>query len=1090
MSNKIPEKLTQCIRERKSLLWICQRYDLVQGATPHDYDIPPNEAILLYKQHPDELDKKITEFHWEAVWAEGALSQPIKTIQNNSKSTIKTRIPVILASEADAKAEVSSTNFLPIFSLPGLIDPAAPRSSQYGELRARTRSRIAWDLGSRIKNYIGRALVVIGAKTDDDLKLLYEILEENPIKDLSIIIVSDCDINIKTREQYAAFKIHVWQQGLLDFINELNRIGAPKAHETSKDIIRYSNKFIDISGQETGKILERFNLIAEKDHEQPTSFTMDDLIDFLDSKSANWKAFAAGVPIQRHYILQNKNTIIEEILQYVTEISTADDRNISYFIQIPSHGGSGATTFIRQIAYDLSISGYPVLMLRHDQFEFNTDHVISFANMLSEKALSLNISNPLPLIIFFDKEHSANNGTRQLHHILANQGKKAIVIQNIDASEEDNNEFTKTKRRVQLPPLPATTTDNEVHQCALHFRSISEKFQLPLNVPSNDDWGQYAKSTSWAQTQATPEDGTLFWVALRFFLTEGADLFAATNARDALGGWISKRKAKIIDKRSISGLNFLASLSSYRIACPLWTLLRPITGGSFSTDLTQSFKEIDDLVHWGGYNSDLHDQIVMFKHPILADEYLRQQDINSHKDKLNTLEPLLSSLSAGSEGDRWVAKSLARSVLAPTSDSLHPTDREWRLDGFEMIPSVIRDNDKTILHHWARCLYQCAANANAASNGSEYNSIALFKKSINTLQHAIEIPRTSGRDEHPSQLYNTLGTAYARYAEHLQQTDISNPDIPETWDLAYNAFNKSLTFSLFQDIKGLMSFSYRILKKTKSELQNTQPSEENIKELSHAMSLLDLAEDITNANTSDNKHLDEINSSRLQILSILDTQKAQEKIDALIKSDDPELGYICKARIIASDHSNKDAINESIELLTYAQSKKYIHHAQTIKYLIHLMQRSEKYRTHFTKLYDLYKTAETSFDNNDSPIDLFRKAVLCYQTERFDEGKDIFRTLRSVTRRSDFSPPHIRDYWRNDNAPFHPRVTSIKINKYVSEWRAEGYVDDLRQPVPLRPRHFSPSPKLHEITPCIIRFEINGPLAVPQRFSHDKHGRP
>jgi hypothetical protein len=75
-----------------------------------------------------------------------------------------------------------------------------------------------------------------------------------------------------------------------------------------------------------------------------------------------------------------------------------------------------------------------------------------------------------------------------------------------------------------------------------------------------------------------------------------------------------------------------------------------------------------------------------------------------------------------------------------------------------------------------------------------------------------------------------------------------------------------------------------------------------------------------------------------------------------------------------------------------------------------------------------------------------------------------------------------RDFWRDSCEPEKPRVTQIRVNRIITEWRADGYVEDLGQDVPLRPRHFTPMPTLNHPVSCIIRFGPNGPLAVPGRF--------
>jgi hypothetical protein len=63
---------------------------------------------------------------------------------------------------------------------------------------------------------------------------------------------------------------------------------------------------------------------------------------------------------------------------------------------------------------------------------------------------------------------------------------------------------------------------------------------------------------------------------------------------------------------------------------------------------------------------------------------------------------------------------------------------------------------------------------------------------IDKLNRATQLPRREGRDEHPSHLFNTLGTAYARYAKYLEEAAQDNTLIEAAWDSACDAFRKSI----------------------------------------------------------------------------------------------------------------------------------------------------------------------------------------------------------------------------------------------------------------------------------------------------------
>ena len=147
-----------------------------------------------------------------------------------------------------------------------------------------------------------------------------------------------------------------------------------------------------------------------------------------------------------------------------------------------------------------------------------------------------------------------------------------------------------------------------------------------------------------------------------------------------------------------------------------------------------------------------------------------------------------------------------------------------------------------------------------------------------------------------------------------------------------------------------------------------------------------------------------------------------------------------------------------------------------------LLRRDPVERYNFPLLRSLFKSLESKPGFTPRPVDLFRHAVLCYQTGEYAEGAERFRRLREQMRRSGIVPPRARELWRVNDDPTEIRVTRLRVTRITSEWRADGYIEDLRQYVPLRPRHFTPLPKENEVISCVIRFELNGPLAVPPRF--------
>ena len=74
MGNKAFTELQNFFANRRALLWVCQRYDLMVDEAPHEYDLPETEASMRYRKELNATDEKLCSFYWEAIWLEGVRS--------------------------------------------------------------------------------------------------------------------------------------------------------------------------------------------------------------------------------------------------------------------------------------------------------------------------------------------------------------------------------------------------------------------------------------------------------------------------------------------------------------------------------------------------------------------------------------------------------------------------------------------------------------------------------------------------------------------------------------------------------------------------------------------------------------------------------------------------------------------------------------------------------------------------------------------------------------------------------------------------------------------------------------------------------
>ncbi len=358
------------------------------------------------------------------------------------------------------------------------------------------------------------------------------------------------------------------------------------------------------------------------------------------------------------------------------------------------------------------------------------------------------------------------------------------------------------------------------------------------------------------------------------------------------------------------------------------------------------------------------------------------------------------------------------------------------------------------------------------------------------LQDAIALPRQMAREEHPSHLWNTLGVAYARRAKLLEDSDsvTSQADWAQSWE----AFRNSIDL-LPGNIEALLAFSRRLLEHA-GEMTGppvSEPSRAAVDDVANALGLLDEANELLDQDQDPDPDVRaDLENHRTRALAWLGGERIETHLAALRSSAEPELGYYCQAQLVAARNpTDEDTIQQALDILDTSAGIKPLS-ARAIRLQVSLLRRHSIYKFDFSRLLGAHEALERAAENKLHPIEQFRLAVLYFQVGEFRKGDERFRKLRELERRTDVSVPVIQDVWRQLRNPMRPRLTRARVSRMTNEWRAEGYVDELNLTIPLRPRHFSPLPKLNDVVECGIRFEFRGPLVVPKRFVSPSDHRP
>ena len=1078
MAQKIPTPIARMIRNRNGLLWVCQRHDLEPGQNPHDNSLPLEQAIFRYRTEASKVDVSLASIFWEAAWFEG-IASPLRRVvlEVSSVGSGAGRPVVTLADASDPAADVTS-EFLPLCMLPGVVDDNAPDGSRYGATKRRARDRIAWDMASRLAKYPGRALVVLGPRMPDDLELLFEVLEDAPIRDLHVLLVygDQADLSLPRNR---AVDVVVWEGTEEDFCDALAEAGAPAAGAPPALAIRCGNQVLSLAPRDVQRIHRRYALITEDDLNPSPQLTMEDLHAFFSGDISTWVAYAHKIPVERTYRTEHGRSLSEEVCYQLAQISESADSAKTFVITVPADPGAGVTTLLRAVAFRAAEEGFPTLVLRPEQVNIDQDELIAFATTVNEVAQRSDL-NPPPLLVVVDVEHENIAELRQMVYPLATHGRRALILRAISAPTHPTLSESWSKRTATLLPLAAKATAEEVKRCAERFSQLPAQWSLPLTAPTYQDWLDYSKGTHKIRTPSGVESiESLFWIALRFFLVEGMDLTDSERALDALGVWIEKR-ATAIEGNMQEVLRYIAVFSSFRLASPLWTVLRPVTGGVFDSSITACIRQLEGIVVWGA-STELDDHTLRFTHPALAIEFLRRHSARTASERLHLAKPVFHALSAGHRGDVWLAETLASGVITPAYEQRNPsTDYKWRLQFFDDVPPLVRDQSKTILHHWGRCLYLSVDSHRFPDLSAEVRQSS-YEKAIQVLKKTLTLPRRPGREEHPSHLHNTLGTAFARYARFLEdqgELQASN----EAWNEAFEAFHSSIR--LAPNVEALLAFANRLVARAKAMQESQEKADRRQTDfVVDALSCVDEAEELlkTHPNPDPTWEID-LHKEKVAALDCLNSHTSQNYLEQLKAEGHAAIATYCEARSALGHGADPERIAAALGILDSAEYEGVTPSSRMLLLHLSLMQQHSSERLNFPRQLDLYRKLEAQVDFVPRPIDQFRHAVLCYQNELYEEGKNRFRKLRELARRDGGPQFFGRDVWRDRNNPSKPRITQIRIRRFITEWRAEGYVEELGQNIPLRPRHFAPIPKERDPVACAIRFEPNGPLAVPPRF--------
>ena len=1084
LSVELPRELVTKLVERKVLLWVCQRAELIAGVEPHTESTPLDDAQMRYRTDLNQGDLALAGVFWEACWTESiadlfydAMNTAVREAAAIAPSS-PSRLPYRLTTDPDSEGQIDRRRFLPIYEINGTNRTGDPEGVHGGSLAR----RLAYKMGliRRLEGFPGRALLVVGAQGVADLEAVKIALDFVPSNNL-VVILWPPDIPVPDGSELPSrIALHFLRGTPVELKDALVAIGAPNLASAPKLGVRYGRSTLDLREEDLFEVDLDFVLIQDRDFDASISDRNNatELERLWRSEPNDWTPFASNMVFRRHYRpFPGSN---EDLASYITsqmQDMVKSDRVSNMTLTIPATSGSGITTALRQAAFLAARSGFPTLLCKPANQRFSVEKLGAFLTKLQERSREqIGGREELPALIIFDREHRGIEQVPELATALASRGRHALVVEVIPPiGEESEGPPARRPRGKHLTAreFRGVLDHDELRVLAEHFSAIYGPLGMP--IPTLNDWSVYQEKQTVQTLSGERSAESLFWIALRFFVGDG-------NPHFDLAQWVGRTfQEHVKESTARLAVRYIAAFSSFGIAVPLVPLLRKAgTTKTLDTSIITTFRglsESEDLLQWGDSEEYLHDQTIYFKHRLIAVQLLNQLGVNGWNDRLRECWGLLETLEASPAADAWLVETLVFEALrVDRFDSTMDGRLPIVLETLDHIPSVIAGRSAPTQHHWGRAL---GLRARQAEDTTE--KVVYYSQAIDKLALACDLAKSERGREHPRNIYTSLGVMRSELSRVLRDDgQIEHSEI--LWQLAAAAFELAVRQGS-DNFVVLSAYANRLIEHAREIDDTARALDEIASALSHLAQAEEAALLTDSLSPNDASY---IAWERNKAWQVVDPQKAEHHIEALIDDGD-EAGFILKAYRALDGITNEDwkggtspQLEQAFDILHPVHAGQFKNRSWRSIFLLYRVVSALRTRRHdFEQRLALLDQLDALGFRWHSGL-RFAQAVLCYQTGDFLRGFNLFRSLRSGIVSGDMQPMRLASFWRDPSNPSRPRLASVRVQRVTSDWVAYGEISEMDgQQVLARPRWFEVQPKTGDVRPCHIAFETYGPLAVP-----------
>lgn len=672
---------------------------------------------------------------WNSVYCDvaAALDPQVASMQSPSRE-LNLRFFV-----DEAGAEHLPPNRLPIYWLRGPKGKAGPGST---EDPAALLNRM-----TMLKRASGhREVFVLGVSKEQDLAGLIEAAHLNEAF-RQLVIVSPVEVNLQKLVGVTTRLFH-WRtdyESFRQFVQESADRDSAAAKTTLLVRIPSGRTEVDFSHciDQSHPITDAFEVIPSDEIIQERTPTVEDVKAFLQDPTNSWLPYAAGVPIPRHPEYERA------ILKYLKRFEH-EGPSLTCTAWIPSEDGGGATTALRQLAFNIAREGFPVLLARPGlnllDFRQLTAFLSSAAARISDAAIS---PSELPWVIAFDAQHTQLLWESMLG--LANGLKNLLRSVVVLAVQTLPPGAVLQQAQGANRKLGDTLESNVTVEQGLVVGQHLSKFLPVAATRSESEWRWFISDVARPGVEGSH---SLFWVALHFWLLR------VPGTDESLRNWLASKLRAIVDGNldRYRALLEIAVLGKHRLPTPL-TLLTEAEAKSIVSD-TSVLSSPLGLRRLTGRSTTTYS----YAHPLIAEEILRIAESDNEAVKaigmstcfnlldleLHLLGGILSRPAAGTSTCLPIVEELVTSALRvdPREAPRTYQVRDRVVSILEQASPAVWDSSQVFNHHMAKARRHLAVDPPDGRWTAEMRreQLELAEDHLNDALHNIQPPNDSHRE--------------------------------------------------------------------------------------------------------------------------------------------------------------------------------------------------------------------------------------------------------------------------------------------------------------------------------------------------------